>query len=274
MNLHEFLICLALTLAGMGLFRQPSNKARKLALLLFWIGSGIGIYFLTGNIGWGILTLLLWIMVPLTEILVVLRKLRVPPDRQLRDASPPIAEFPTLREITREYEDLGFEKVDDCDLTPHFHETYYRLFHHPKFPAHGVIGFISQGEVGFSFHCFFSEEANGKLWLTWDYPLTYGLKTPPHIAIYRQTETQSIEELWGEHQAFLKINGLLESNLLRTSSVEEVRGRLSRLLKVQLEFNVQEGILFPEISKDLPHLRYSWRGIWFVTRQMIRDLVR
>ncbi len=274
MNLHELLICLALLFAGMGLFKQPSIKARKLSLILFWLGSGIGIYFLTGKIGWSIFVLLGWILIPLAEILILLRKLRVPHDRQLRDALPPTAEFPTLREITREYEELGFQKVDDCDLAPHFHETYYRLFHHPQFHAYGVIGLISQGEMGFSFHCFFSEEPSGKLWLTWDYPLTYGLKIPPLIAIYRTSETDSIAELWQDHQSFLKINEVDESSLLKTSTVAEIRERLSRLFKIQLDFNVQEGILFPEISEDLNHLRYSWRGIWFVTRQMIRDLVR
>jgi len=274
MNLHQFLICLAIALAGLGLFQQPSNKARKVALLLFWLGSGMGIYFVTEQVGWAIFVLLAWILLPLTEILFVLRKLRVPQERQLRDAAPPTTEFPMLRDITREYEALGFKKVDDCDLTPHFHETHYRLFHHPTEAAHGVIGFISQGEIGFSFHAFFSEQSNGKIWLTWDYPLTYGLKTPPNIAIYRVSESETIELLWQEHQAFLKANGVHESELLPAPALEEVRAPLSRLLKAQLEFNVQEGILLPEVSQEIQHLRYSWRGIWYVTRQMVRDLVR
>ncbi|MES2308885.1 MAG: hypothetical protein V4507_08500 [Verrucomicrobiota bacterium] len=273
MSLPEFLICLALALAGMGLFNQPSSQARKWGLIVFWLGSGVGIYFITGKIAWGAFVLLAWILVPLAEMMVVLRKLRLPHEREFRDAVPPITEFPTLREITREYEDLGFKKVDDCDLTPHFHETYYRLFHHSEHPSHGVIGFISQGEIGFSFHAFFSEQTDGKIWLTWDYPLTYGLKTPPNISIYRLSETETIEELWKEHLAFLEINQVAESSLILTSTAEEIRDRLARSLNRQLEYNIHEGILLPEVAQDLHHLRYSWRGIWFVTRQMARDLL-
>lgn len=273
MQIHELLICIAFALLGLGLFKRTHLKARKIGLLILWLGSGLGVYFLTDTVAWGLVMLLVWILIPLSEIVLVLRKLRLPRKREFQDANPPLENFHVLRDVTMEFQELGFQKVDDCDLTPHFHETYYRLFYHQKHPSHGVIGFISQGEIGFSFNAFFSEQEDGKIWLTWDYPLTYGLKTPPSIQIYRVNDAQDISDLWEQHQEFLKINEVPESQLVMTQTASDVRERLLKSLNGQLDYNIQQGILFPE-GVETPHLRYSWRGIWFVARQMARDIIR
>lgn len=272
MELYELFICLALALLGFALFKQESLRIRKFGLLILWLGSGLGVYFLTDKLVWGLAMMMVWIMIPLAEILIVLRKLRLPREREFHSARPPLENFPVLREVTQEFNDLGFNKVDDCDLTPHFHQTYYRLFEHPQNSCHAIIGFISQGEIGFSFHAFLSEEQDGKIWMTWDYPLTYGLKIPPSVRIYRVTDAESIEELWQAHQDFLKINQVAEDQLLRGEGADPVRARLMRALHGQVDYNLQQGILLPEPTSQ-EHLRYSWRGIWFVTRQMFRDVL-
>ncbi len=269
----QILICLAMVLVGFGLFQRPSVSARKIGVLCFWCATGLGVYFLSGEIWLGVAALLAWILLPVSEIVMMLRQLRMPKDRCFRDATPPLEEFPGLRALTQEFEALGFQRADDCDLTPALHEQYYRLFLHPEKQSFGAIGFVSQGGVGFHFTAFFSEEKSGRLWVTWDYPLTYGLKMPPDIALHRVFDSDTVQEVWEEHQAFLEINERKPEELLPAESPRGIRDLMARSLSRQVEYNLSVGILLPE-APATEGLRYSWRGVWYVTRQVVQDLVR
>lgn len=246
---------------------------RKLGLLFFWSASGTGIAFVTGHWWMGVAAMVIWILFPISEIIFVLRRLQVPRMRVLKEALPPIDEFPGLRDLSTEMESLGFIKVDECDLTPSVHEQYYRLFAHPTEPIHASIGFISHDGIGFHFIEFSSEEKSGRLWVTWDYPLTYGLKTPPQVALHRALHCQTLADLYHEHLAFLEINGVQKADLVQVTDAAGVRARLEKTLEQQLEYNVKLGILAPEPTSDRI-FRYSWRGTFYVTFQVIRDLVR
>jgi hypothetical protein len=273
MSDSQFLICASLVFVGVGLFQWQAVAARKLGILAFIMSSACAVAFWSDRWWMGGLTLLAWILFPLSEVVYVLRKLRVPRQRALEHAAAPNLEFPDLRPFTEDIETLGFEKSDDCDLKPSLNDQFYRLFSHPLKPVHAVIGHLAQGDVSFHFIMFLSEEKSGRCWMTWDYPLTYGLKTPPDIALHRALDCETVTDLFDQHLEFMNLNGITEEQLVRDSDPAGPRARLERTLHHQLEYNIREGILADSPSSD-GSVRYSWRGTLYVAGQVFRDLVR
>ena len=271
---HFFLGCsLALGLLGGSLLQFRTGTARKGALACFWLSTGGMAWALSGAAWAGLLTLALWIVFPLSEIVFVLRRLRIPRERLLDESSPPTDEFPELRPITHELQDLGFRKVEDCNLNPPVQEQFFRLFGHESGLHHGVIGFVSDHGVGFDFVAFSSEDRQGRQWTTWDYPMSYGLKVPPQLLLHRALHCETAAELFAEHLELLHLNGVADADLLPGSDAAAVRARLEGSLARQLHYNVKVGILSPREERE-DGFRYSWRGTFFVASEVVRDLVR
>ena len=269
----QFYLSLALIFAGLGMLQFRVIALRKMSVVCFWLASGGLAWALTQN-GWlGVLALLAWIVLPMSEMVLVLRRLRLPRYRSLSSASPPFEEFPDLRAITNEIEALGFRKVDDCKLTPANQEQYYRLFVHPSEPIHAFIGLISNGAIGFQFVAFSSEDRSGDQWVTWDYPLSYGLVLPPQLMLHRALQVENATQLFEEHREFLSLNGLKDFDLLPTPDAAAVRAQIEKTMSSQLEYNWSIGILSPE-TEAADSFRYSLRGFIFVVTQVVRDFVR
>ena len=150
---------------------------------------------LTGSPVLACAVLAAWIFFPLWEMVFVLRQLRVPRHRELADARAPRDEFEELGDITHALVDAGFEQLDECRLRPAEHEQYYRIFVRQDGLTQATIGYIAQGPIGFHFIAFTSNGKDGRRWVTWDYPLTYGLVMPPNTAVYRALHCQDVPEL-------------------------------------------------------------------------------
>jgi hypothetical protein len=264
---------IALGLAGIGLFQFREVANRKLALLLLMLASAGVTTALTESWWLGAFTLLLWVAFPASELFFVLSRLRVPKNRALNSSHAPVEEFPELRDLTQKIEDLGFRKVDDCKLVPALHDQFYRLFVHPTEPIYSFIGFVWQGAFGFHFIAFGSEDRSGDQWVTWDYPLSYGLMVPPTVMLYRVLYTEEPAELLEAHRAFLEENSLRNHDLVATPDALSVRAQLERTLSTQLAYNVSNGILSPA-GQAPENFRYSWRGACYVVTQVLRDLVK
>jgi len=265
--------CAALVLCGFGLLQFRATWSRKAGLLCFWAASGGAVWALSGFWWAGAATLGLWIAFPISEMVIVLRRLQIPRERVLEEAIAPLEEFPELRSITHELEEIGFHKVEDCNLTPTVQEQFYRLFGHADGLHHGVIGFVTEGNLGFDFIAFSSEDRQGRQWVTWDYPLSYGLKMPPQVILHRTLHCTTVAELFEAHRELLHLNGVGDTDLVAGSDLAAVRGRLERSLARQLQYNVSIGILSPGRA-EADGLRYSWRGAFYVASEVMRDLVR
>jgi hypothetical protein len=204
----------------------------------------------------------------------VLRQLRVPRHRELQDARAPRDEFEELSEVTEELVAAGFEQLDECRLTPAEHEQYYRIFARGDGLVQATIGYIAQGPIGFHFVAFTSNGKDGRRWVTWDYPLTYGLVMPPNTAVYRALHCVDAAELYEEHKRFLEINEVHDEDLSAGEKTPEaVRQRLEDTLNQQIEYNVSCGYLAPVSSANEENFAYSWRGTLYVAGQVLRDLI-
>lgn len=274
MDLRQFLGCFALLLGGLSLLQMEAISFRKIGMGMIWLASGLAAYFLTNSILLAGTMLLAWIFFPIWEIVFVLRKLRVPRHRELADARPPREEFEELSDITHALVELGFQNVDECRLKPSQHEQYYRIFAREDGLTQGTVGYIAQGAIGFHFIAFTSNGRDGRRWVTWDYPLTYGLVMPPNIAVFRALHCQDASELYEAHLAFLEVNEVKPEDLAPGErTAEAARAQLEETLNQQIEYNISRGYLSPATEKDKESFCYSWRGTLYVAGQVLRDLL-
>lgn len=274
MDLRQLLGCFVLMLAGLSLLQLNGITYRKIGMALIWLASGLGAYFMTGSVFLAVAMLALWIFFPLWEMVFVLRQLRVPRHRELADARAPRDEFEELGDMTDALTRTGFELLDECKLRPAQHEQYYRIFIREDGRVQATIGYIAQGPVGFHFVAFTSNGKDGRRWVTWDYPLTYGLVMPPEIAVFRALHCQDIAELYQAHLDFLEINSISADDLeVGVRTREAARARLEETLNQQIEYNISHGYLAPVKAQDEENFCYSWRGTLYVAGQVLRDLL-
>jgi len=274
MDLQELLGSLVLMLGGLFLLQQNSITFRKFGMALIWLASGLATYFVTGSVPLAFAMLAAWIFFPLWEMVFVLRQLRVPRHRELADARAPRDDFEELSEMTQALVEAGFEDLDECRLRPAQHEQYYRIFVQNDGLTQATIGYIAHGPIGFHFVAFTSNGKDGRHWVTWDYPLTYGLIMPPNIAVYRCLSCQDVPELYQAHLDFLEINEVRPADLAQCERTREAaRARLEETLNQQIEYNISQGYLSPVTEKDAENFCYSWRGTLYVAGQVLRDLL-
>jgi hypothetical protein len=274
MDPTHILGCVVLMLGGLSLLQLDNITFRKIGMAMIWLASGVAIYFATGSVVLAALMLVAWMFFPLWEMLFVLRKLRVPRHRELADARAPRDEFEELADITRQLDTADFEQVDECRLRPAQHEQYYRIFVRKDGLAQATVGYIAQGAIGFHFVAFTSNSQDGRRWITWDYPLTYGLVMPPETALYRALYCESVPDLYQAHLDFLEVNGVKEESLVADERTREAaRARLEQTLNQQIEYNISRGFLAPAAGPDSDNFCYSWRGTLYVAGQVLRDLI-
>ena len=273
MDYRELIGCAALLLGGLTLFQLDSVAARKVGLGFVWLASGLGVHAISGSILLSCAMLTAWVLFPLWEMVFVLRQLRVPRHRELADARAPRDEFEELSEISGDMVDAGFEQLDECRLRPAEHEQYYRIFIRKDGLVQSTIGYIAQGPIGFHFVAFTSQTKDGRRWVTWDYPLTYGLVMPPETAVYRALYCQSVSDLYQAHLDFLGANEITDDSLLFVEPTRDAaRARLEENLNQQIEYNISRGFLAPATKMDNESFCYSWRGTLYVAGQVMRDL--
>jgi hypothetical protein len=274
MDPTHILGCVVLMLGGLSLLQLDNITFRKIGMAMIWLASGVAIYFATGSVVLAALMLVAWMFFPLWEMLFVLRKLRVPRHRELADARAPRDEFEELSEITNQLDAANFEQVDECRLRPAQHEQYYRIFVRRDGLVQATVGYIAQGAIGFHFLAFTSHAKDGRRWITWDYPLTYGLVMPPETALYRALHCESVPDLYQAHLDFLEVNGVKDEELVSDERTREAaRARLEQTLNQQIEYNISRGFLAPAAGPDSDNFCYSWRGTLYVAGQVLRDLI-
>jgi hypothetical protein len=276
MGIEPFLICLATVVFAMGLMQYSIPWVRQAGLVLFCGASVAAVWWWTQLWWMAFLTFSLWVMVPFWELVFVVRRLRVPQHRSLQEALPP-PEFDQLYGITLDMNRLDFHQVDQCRLSPGLQDQFYRLFRSADGRIQAAITYVAHQGVGFHFLSLSSEDLGGRLWVTWNYPLTYGLKMPPGLALYRAVHCETPGELLKAHQDFLDLNEVSKQLVMLDETQEAARSRVEKTLQRQLDYNVRLGILAPDRTGDpntLQQFRYSWRGTLYVAGQVLRDFVR
>lgn len=266
------LIILGSALLSVALRSFRSAVLQKLGTLGILVTSYLVGYLLTGTVTGGVICASSWFVLPWFEILTRIRQLRLPPEKALRHKTPPSHEaFPELNDLTAEVEDEGFEFLEDVGWEWEDYQQFFRLFYKADEQTQAAICMVDQGDMAFFYLTVSSRTKDGTLWTTWNYPFSHSLKLAPELKLNRvRGENNSVFELCESHRYFLARNGVgLEQ--LSPVNPEEIQLEIQDELRAQIAYNINVGVL---TRTEEGMVRYSWRGMFFLWVQCLRDLVR
>src|SRR6201984_2755047 len=167
------LLTIGVAVLSVGLRTFQNSYAQKAGALGILAATFLGVYFITNSWVWGLVAAVAWLFLPWLEILTRIRALRLPKEKQLRSKSPPSADtFPTLSEITREIEEEGFVYVSDAGGVWENYRRFFRLFYREEDRAQAAISLNEQRDFSFYYLRISSRAKDGKVWTTWNYPLS------------------------------------------------------------------------------------------------------
>jgi len=256
--------------AGLRSFQHP---------LVFRIGT-LGIvgtsflagWLLGGSIPLGLALAASWLFLPWLEILTRVRHLRLPIDRKLEPRTPPgRGTFPGFEDITAEIEDRGFEHVEDIGWTHGANRHFYRVFSNPERKIQAAICLTEQEELAFYYLTLTSHTGDGRIFTTWNYPFSYGLKLQPCVVMQRISgNNQTFAGMLAAHEEWLRLR-MPEIGAIVAQSPEEIVRTMQAEMRAQITHNISAGLL----KRDGEHfIRYTVRGMFFLWLQFLRDLVR
>ncbi len=245
--------------------------ARKLGAIGVMATSFLVGYLLTGEWWVGVMLVATWFLLPWLEILTRVRHLRLPLDKSLRPRRPPSEEiFPSLDELTAEAEEEGFGQGDDVGWGWDDYDQFFRLFYKASERCQAALCVTEQHGMAFFYMNISSRGKDGQIWTTWNYPFSYSLKFAPQLRVHRVRTHSSFAELYEEHREFLLEHGVKTVELSEVDP-EDLQGEVQRDLQLQITHNLAAGVL---LKTEEGQIRYSWRGMFFIYFQFLRDLVR
>lgn len=269
--MNEFLLVAGLLVLTAAFFQFTHPLMRRAGLVFVAATVFAAGYFLSRSVWIGAGGVAALLLLPWVEILLRIRKLRLPLRKQLRQASPPPREmFPDLGELTDSIEAAGFEHAADLGWEMDGYRQFLRLFAHPLSREEASITYVEQSRIGFHFAGVTSRTANGSVYITWNCPVPTSLKTLPTVHLNRLPGETPFGALLAGHGAFLA-QRQIGREMLQPVETDSVRFAVERDMESQMQHNLREGLLEREGEE---HGRYSWRGMLFLWWQVMRDILR
>lgn len=212
-----------------------------------------------------------WLLLPWLDLLTRIRKVTIPFERNLLQKTPPNSHtFPALAELTTEVEGEGFEHAADTGWEWQEYQQFFRLFYRSNQRLQAAICLVDQEDVAFYYIAVSSRRKDGTVWTTWNYPFSYSLKLAPEWHVLRLRGDKSFLEIIDAHERYLQENGI-EITDLEELDPERIPEELQKDLRVQITHNVASGVLTATGSGEV---KYSWRGLFYLWFQFLRDIVR
>lgn len=269
--MNGLLLFLGLAVLSAAFLSCAHPHLRRTGVLCVGLAVFAGGYFLTGSIWAGAACVSALLLLPWVEIILRVRKLRLPLHKKLRSSAPPSREmFPELEEMSSEIEASGFEHVADLGWDMEGYRQFLRLFVNPERCEEAVITHIEQNQLGFHFASLTSRGREGAVFTTWNCPVSAGLKSAPGVRLNQVAPEQPFEELVSAHADFL-CRCERGTDSLPIADAEAVRAAVERDMELQMRHNLSEGLLRPAGEG---HGRYSWRGMIYLWLQCLRDIFR
>ena len=268
---YSILLILGVATLSIALRTFHSGVLKKLGALGILATSFLVGYLPTGNIGLGAICAVSWFLLPWLEILTRIRRLRLPLEKNLRHKMPPSREdFPALEELSAEIEEEGFEHVEDTGWDWEDYQQFFRLYYRGEDRSQAAICMIDQGDISFFYLSVSSRAKDGTILTTWNYPFSHSLKLVPQLKINRLSSDRTFFELYESHKAFLGRNSV-PTDQLDDVAPDQIQDKIQKDLRAQVTHNIAKGVLTQTAEGQI---RYSWRGLFFLWLQFLRDLVR
>ncbi len=264
-----FSIAMFLFAAGLG--QASSAWARRLSAPAFALAMGLAAAWFSGHPWVGVIAAVAWLAFPLLQMAHGLLKVRVARRRELSPTLTYAAEFAELRDRSREWEELRFGIIDDCELRPGEPSQVFRFLLSPDEGHLVTLGWISQGPWVLTYSAVSSWDGNGRHWMTWNYPLPYGLKTAPDVCLWRCMTADTAEALLGAHLEYLRINDVAAVPRPHLADSDGARATWLAFIHRQLEHNLSVGWLHTVDGGK--RVAYSLRGLLGAFSQFFKTLL-
>lgn len=269
--LQNLLLILGVAVLTFALRTFQSVFLQRLGILGVLVTSFLIGWLFTGYVVVGLLCASTWLLLPWLEILVRVRRLKLPVEKSLRPKTPPSAEvFPALDTITESIEERGFTHLEDAGWEWEDYSQFFRIFYHSAERMQCAICVIDQGSSAFYYISISSRGKNGTIWTTWNYPFSYSLKLVPAWRVNRVSSALDLVDMLDSHRLYLRKNRVIPADL-EDLTAERIQEEIQKDLRSQIAHNIAAGVLTPH---DDGCVRYSWRGMFFIWFQFLRDFVR
>jgi hypothetical protein len=265
-----------LLVLGVGVFSMALRSFRnallhKLGSIGILVTSFLAGHLLTGSVAAGIVCAASWLLLPWLEILTRVRRLRLPAEKDIRHRLAPSQDhFPALPDLTDEIEQAGFAHVEDAGWDWDEQRHFLRLFYREKDRVLAAICMVEQQELAYYYLNVSSRAQDGRIWTTWNYPFPYSLMLVPQVKINRLRADQTFMQLDASHRQFL-VAQRVSTDQIKPLDPDSVHDEIQKDLRKQLTHNLNKGVL---VADGKGHIRYSWRGFFYLWFQFLRDLVR
>lgn len=269
--LPNLLLILGVLVLSLGLRSFHHVLLQKLGALGIVATSFLGGWLLSDYWQVGVVCASSWLLLPWLELLTRVRRLTLPIEKNLRQKTPPNAEtFPALSELTDEIEGEHFEHHADTGWDWEDYQQFFRLFYKTTDRTQAAICFIDQHHIAFYYLSISSRAKDGRIWTTWNYPFSYSLRLVPEWRVNRLRGDRTFFEIYESHKNFLSRNAVHLDDL-EDLDPDKIQEEIQKDLRTQVAHNIASGVL----TKDgAGGVRYSWRGLFFIWCQFLRDLVR
>lgn len=270
--MRELLLVVGLLIFGVSLRSCRSFALRKLGALAYLATSYLAFFFFFGTHWAGVAAIFLWLLIPWVELLMRVRKLRFPINNKLNYRHPPeVAHFPMATQCTTQIEEAGFEHVTDSAWDWAGMQQYFRLYWNPEKKQIAALCLCEQDQVAFAFLTLSSECAARKTYRTTNYPFSPTLRALPSIRWHQiPCQHDCFHHLSSEHDRFLQRQAI-DVEQLRNPDPERLEQCLENEMREQIDFNFKKGLI--KLTGD-EHFRYSWRGLFYLWRQIVKDIIR
>lgn len=270
--MSELFIILGVLAFSFGLRSFKVKFLRKLGALGVLAATFLAFYLPTGSVGAGIGGLLMWFLLPWVELLTRIRQLRLPVEKELEKTTPPNrARFSTLPEMTDEVEAEGFEYVSDNGWEWDGMYQFYRIFYHEERREQAAICFTEQEGISWACLTLTSRHPRGTTYRTTNMPFSNPMKNPPDVVLRQAPEADSFSSLLTEHETWM--SGLaFESGDFIDENPEELTGLIEKETGRQIKFNLEAGLI--RLAEKAGTFRYSWRGLFYLYFQLVKDMVK
>ncbi len=270
--MQSLLIILGTFVIGMALRSCKAKILRRLGALTYLLASAIAVYLVTDSIWLAILVASIWFFLPWLELLTCVRKLRLPLNNQLNHCYPPNEDlFPNCDAIIAALENAGFEHAENSGWDWAETTQCHQFFWHPEERAVAAVCFCKQAEITFSFLTIYSRDTNDILWYTTNYPFSQTLKEVSTVWQNRiSCKNTCITRILASHHYFISLHGACHDDLI-IPDLDTVAQDIEQDMCRQIDHNLQAGII---ILTDDGHFKYSFRGLFFLWKQFIKDMIR
>lgn len=270
--MSELFIILGVLALSFGLRSFQSKVLRKLGALGILAATFLAFYLPTGSFTAGFGGLLIWFLLPWVELLTRIRRLRLPVDKTLEKTTPPnSSRFPDFQALTSEIEDEGFEYVSDTGWEWDGMNQFYRLFYHEELRQQAAICFMEQDGIAWSCITLTTRSEGGTTYRTTNQPFSNPMKTAPDVLLRQSPDSETFSELQEVHTRWMSRLSIDAPQLIEedpeslTELIEKETGR-------QIKYNLETGLI--RLAEKAGTFRYSWRGLFYLYFQLVKDMVK